>query len=77
MKRDDRERDAGCPLLMPGASKGRAGFQVAVYCRLPNGRVRVPTPDQLGSLCFAGRYRDCPGYRRWARSRLVPAASLP
>jgi len=67
MTRRDRDKDAGCPLLMPGArpEHGRAG--VAVYCRLPDGRVRMPTREEFESLCFVERHRDCPGYRRWAR----------
>jgi len=62
----DEGRDASnCPFLMPKLS-GRAGiFPVPVYCRLPNGRVRVPTRDQLVVLCSAGHHHDCPGYRRW------------
>ena len=77
MKGRERNKNAGCPLLMPGASPGLGRAQVSVSCRLPNGRVRVPTPGELGSLCFVGRYRDCPGYRRWARRRRAPAGSWP
>lgn len=62
----DNDRDTPtCPFLIPRVS-GRAGiFSVPVYCRLPNGRVRVPTRDELLVLCTAGQQYDCPGYRRW------------
>jgi hypothetical protein len=77
MKGRDRNTDAGCPLLRPEGIQGQGRPQVPVYCRLPNGRVRVPTPAELGSLCFVERYRDCPGYRRWAKSRRAAARSRP
>jgi len=61
---------APCPNLMPRPVRRPGGFPVpvSVYCRVPNGRVRVPTREQLASLCVGGRYPNCPGYRRWARS---------
>jgi hypothetical protein len=43
-------------------------FPLPVYCRLANGRVRVPTGEQLGSLCTADQYHDCEGFRRWTAS---------
>ena len=58
-----------CPLLIPGASRKPGGVPIPVYCRLPSGRVRVPTRMELESLCFVERHQDCPGYRRWARIR--------
>jgi hypothetical protein len=39
---------------------------VGVYCRLPDGRVRVPGREEVKSFCLPGRYRDCPHYRRHA-----------
>lgn len=57
------------PNLMPRSVRRAAGSSapLSVYCRLPNGRVRVPTQAELASLCADGRYVDCPGYRRSAR----------
>jgi hypothetical protein len=64
--RDDRQY---CPCLTPEVDGAAGGFPIPVYCRLANGRVRVPTPDELASLCTADRYQDCSGYRRWVASR--------
>jgi hypothetical protein len=54
-----------CPLLMPGLTGSAVSFSVPVYCRTPNGRVRVPSRGELLSLCSVGQYLDCPGYLRW------------
>jgi hypothetical protein len=53
---------ANCPFLIPKTS---LPSPVPVYCRLPNGKVRVPTPDQLAVLCGADHYHDCMTFRRW------------
>jgi len=68
MERDDHA-SANCPYLMPKVSARTAIHSLAVYCRLPNGRVRIPTSDQLKSLCVDGQHHDCPGYRRFKRRR--------
>jgi len=62
--------EAPCPNLMPRSGRRAGGFPgpVAVYCRLPDGRARVPTRVELASLCADGRYVNCPGYRRSVRS---------
>ena len=62
--------EASCPNLRPLFERRAGGSSglLPVYCRLPNGRVRVPTRDELASLCLGERYPNCPGYRRWARS---------
>ncbi len=39
-------------------------FPIGVYCRLPSGRARIPSRDDLVRLCASGRYGDCPVYRR-------------
>ncbi len=55
-----------CPCLLPAIGRRGGAFPMPVYCRLPTGRVRVPTRDQLASLCTGGQHQNCPGYRRWA-----------
>ena len=69
-----------CPFLTPKVERRRGRFPVPVYCRMPNGRVRVPTREQLAFLCTAGQHHDCPGYLRWkpehratSRGRRAPA----
>jgi hypothetical protein len=46
-----------CPFLRPRLAS-------RVYCRLPSGRVRIPSSDELARLCTRGRYNDCPVFRR-------------
>jgi hypothetical protein len=59
-----RDRSSG-PFLMPAPGDGRDAGSFAAYCRLPNGRIRVPEPDQLLFLCLDGHCPDCLGYSRW------------
>ncbi len=54
-----------CPLLR----RRRAGspdelFPTAVYCRLPSGRVRIPSHEEVARFCTAGHYYDCPRFGR-------------
>ncbi len=51
-----------CPFLTPEVRGRRGVFPFPVYCRLPSGRVRVPTRDELATLCLAGQ--NCPAHRR-------------
>ena len=60
-----KRESENCPFLVPKLDGPPEKFSVPVYCRLPNGRVRVPARDQLVFLCTAGQHHDCPGYRRW------------
>ena len=53
-----------CPFLRPMTVSHLGAFPTGVYCRLPSGRARIPSRDELARLCTAGRYRDCPAYRR-------------
>jgi hypothetical protein len=70
MERYDGFDRVACPHLMPKVVRRAGGFPApaSVYCRLPNGRVRVPSRDQVASLCTSGQYFRCTGYRRWERS---------
>lgn len=76
METERRGHAGDCPFLMPGVSGSRGRYPIPVYCRLPNGRVRVPSREQLVYLCSAGQHHDCPGYRRWT-SREPTAAGWP
>ena len=68
MTKPRSDDEMNCPCLTPAVGRRAGVFPVPVYCRLANGRVRVPPRDQLGSLCTADQYHGCPGYRRWAAS---------
>ena len=80
MKQPDRNETPNCPFLVPEVSDPLGPLSLPVYCRLPNGRVRIPTRDQLAYLCSAGHHQNCPGYDRWAPPRAVgwpsPAAGF-
>ena len=54
----------GCPFATPGVSDT---VGAAMYCRLPGGRVRVPTPDERVRYCSSGRYDLCPTLHRFVR----------
>lgn len=69
MMRSGRDDGSTCPCLTPEVARGAGVFPVPVYCRQAGGRVRVPTRDELAWRCTAGRYHDCPGYRRWVAAQ--------
>ena len=39
-------------------------FPTGIYCRLPSGRVRIPSHEELARFCTAGHYYDCPRFTR-------------
>ena len=53
-----------CPNVDPGISDVSGRPTCAVYCRLPHGRVRIPSRDEVSRFCLTGYFRDCLGYRR-------------
>jgi hypothetical protein len=57
---------AVCPFLSPGLAEGPYAVSAALYCRLPGGRVRVPTPDEIGRFCIPRDFDACPVYERHA-----------
>ncbi|OGK80881.1 MAG: hypothetical protein A2X52_15475 [Candidatus Rokubacteria bacterium GWC2_70_16] len=58
---DDRDGE-NCPFLRPETVGRAPALDLRVYCRLPEGHVRVPSRGELARLCTAGHYRDCPAY---------------
>ena len=66
----DEHRTDECPLLQPSRSLGHRGRAIGVYCRVPDGRVRVPPTDELRRFCLAGQWPRCPVYRRHAPARI-------
>jgi hypothetical protein len=57
---DTATRD--CPLLQPGRPS-HPDARSAIYCRLPDGRVRVPPEPDRRRYCVTGRWPECPVYR--------------
>lgn len=64
---------AQCPFLRPMMVSDLGAFPMGVYCRLPSGRIRIPSRDELARFCSAGHHHDCPVYRR-ARYREIEVA---
>jgi hypothetical protein len=63
----DRVADTGdCPFLQPSRPLGVHGRLIGIYCRLPDGSVRVPRADERRRFCLPGHWEDCPVYRRHA-----------
>jgi hypothetical protein len=58
-----------CPFLTPPGSLSSDRTAVAIYCRFPNGRVHVPSREEVKSVCAVGRFRECLHYRRHAAPR--------
>jgi hypothetical protein len=55
----------GCPFAQPGPPVSETGD--GFYCRLPGGRVHIPTPDEIRRFCAGGRFTECPVNQRWSR----------
>lgn len=57
-----------CPFLQPARPLG-SGRLIGIYCRMPDGRVRVPPMDEMRRFCLRGRWEECPTYQRHAPAR--------
>lgn len=53
-----------CPYLRPETSDCLGSFPMGFYCRLPRGRVRIPSRDELARFCTTGHHGDCVTFRR-------------
>jgi hypothetical protein len=52
----------GCPFAEPGPPL--SGTSDGFYCRLPGGRVHIPTRDEIRRFCD-GDFTECPVNQRW------------
>ncbi len=52
------------PYLRPVGADRLGAFPVGVYCRFPDGRVRIPSRDEPARFCTIGHHADCIGFRR-------------
>jgi len=57
---------AVCPFLNPGFAEGPYAPSTALYCRLPDGRVRVPARDEVRRYCTPRDFDACLVYERHA-----------
>ncbi|MBI3030354.1 MAG: hypothetical protein HYY64_12650 [Candidatus Rokubacteria bacterium] len=64
MEPSNNDEVLACPYLRPESADRLAAFPLGVYCRLPHGRVRIPSRDELARFCTTGHYADCVGFRR-------------
>jgi hypothetical protein len=55
-----------CPFAVPEVPDTPA---VAFYCRLPGGRVRIPTREDQALYCRSGRFSACPVVRHYVGDR--------
>lgn len=51
-----------CPCLVPVVNDYLSIVNTGVYCRRPDGRVRVPARRTLLEICMSAEYRRCAGY---------------
>jgi hypothetical protein len=58
-----------CPYLQPARPLGGHGQLIGIYCRFPDGSVRVPPADERRRFCLSGQWQRCPSYRRHAAAR--------
>jgi hypothetical protein len=42
---------------------------IGIYCRFPDGRVRVPAMDEMRRFCLREQWEHCPAYERHAPAR--------
>ena len=59
-----RSQARECPFLQPTMASRSELLGIGVYCRLPSGRARIPSRDEVARFCAAGKFRECPVYRR-------------
>jgi hypothetical protein len=58
-----------CPFAQPGPPLSATGE--GFYCRLPGGRVHIPSAEEIRRFCATHRYVDCPVNQRWTPARTV------
>jgi hypothetical protein len=58
----DKAAVTECPFLQP-ARPLHEDVRIALYCRFPDGRVRIPAPEEKRWLCLTGRWQECSVYQ--------------
>lgn len=61
-----------CPYLVPVVADRLWMYPQSVYCRRPDGGVRVPGRATLVSVCTTDAFCACAGYREAARIDRIP-----
>jgi hypothetical protein len=55
-----------CPYLQPARPLGGNGQLIGIYCRFPDGHIRVPPAEDKRRFCLTGRWKRCPVYQHYA-----------
>lgn len=63
--------ETSCPCLAPQLPERLGSFPLGVYCRLPGGKVRIPSRDELARFCTSGHHYDCPLYQEGRRAETI------
>ena len=63
-----------CPFLIPTRQLGRGETAIGVYCRFPNGQVRVPAHNEIRTYCLGRGWDRCAAYCRYAHTATSPLA---
>ena len=61
-----------CPFAQPGPPLSVTGE--GFYCRLPGGRVHIPSAEEIRRFCATPRYAECPVNQRWTPTSSVETA---
>ncbi len=61
-----------CSFAQPGPPLSVTGE--GFYCRLPGGRVHIPSAEEIRRFCATSRYADCPVNQRWTPATTVEPA---
>jgi hypothetical protein len=77
MEEESRETARDCPCLTPAMSDFMWVHPTALYCRLPSGKIRVPSSDTLAWVCTNGYYHSCPNYMSFAKQGDAPSPVSP
>jgi hypothetical protein len=64
-----------CPFLIPTRQLGRGETAIGIYCRFPDGHVRVPDYNEIRTYCLGRAWDRCPSYRRHAFAATPPIAA--
>lgn len=63
-----KHSECACPFLVPVVADRLWLYPVAVYCRRPIARVRVPAQATLAQTCTTAAHGACQGYREAVRA---------
>ncbi len=70
------DADQPCPFLVPVVADRLWVVPLGVYCRRPEGSIRVPARTTIATVCLTSSHHGCDGFRAAGASGSVkPDAS--